>query len=78
MESQRSFEKIINNQNYNISNDYIDTNLEKNEESNQSKNNTNQIIEKQINIDRPTIEEKFINIKENIDDNNLFLDKLLL
>ena len=77
MESQRSFEKIINNQNYHISNDYIDTNLEKNEENNQSKNNTNQIIEKQTNIDRHTIEEKFINIKENIDDNNLFLDKIM-
>ena len=78
MESQRSVEKLINNQNYNISNDYIDTNLEKNEENNHSQNNTNQIIEKQINIDRPTIEEKFINIQENIDDNNLFLDKIIL
>ena len=78
MESKRSVEKLINNQNYNISNDYIDTNLEKNEENNHSQNNTNQIIEKQINIDRPTIEEKFINIQENIDDNNLFLDKIIL
>ena len=41
----RSVEKLINNQNYNISNGYIDTNLEKNEENNQSKNNNNQIIE---------------------------------
>ena len=64
MESQRSVEKLINNQNYNISNDYIDTNLEKNEENNHSQNNTNQIIEKQINIDRPTIEEKLLIFKK--------------
>ena len=68
----RSVEKLINNQNYNISNGYIDTNLEKNEENNQFTNNTNQNIEKQIITDRP------INIKKNIDDNNLFLDKILL
>ena len=72
MESQRSVEKLINNQNYNISNGYIDTNLEKNEENNQFTNNTNQNIEKQIITDRP------INIKKNIDDSNLFLDKILL
>ena len=68
----RSVEKLINNQNYNISNGYIDTNLEKNEENNQFTNNTNQNIEKQIITDRP------INIKKNIDDSNLFLDKILL
>ena len=68
----RSVEKLINNQNYNISNDYIDTNLEKNEENNQFTNNYNQNIEKQIITDRP------INIKKNIDDSNLFLDKILL
>ena len=72
LESQRSVGKLNNNQNYNISNGYIDTNLEKNEENNQFTNNTNQNIEKQIITDRP------INIKKNIDDSNLFLDKILL
>ena len=78
MESQRSVEKLINTQNFNISIDYIDTNFEKNEDNNQTKNNTKKFIEKQTNIDRPTIDDKFININENIDDNKLFLDKIIL